>query len=539
MLFESESTKPSVYDQIADLQRKIQLLESDRSAYYESSQSALEKNRQNILQLREENRELQKRVSEAEADEQQFVQSALHGRGVEKDTGPPMSGKAALSKLEHRVASKMKRLNALRHTTLTHQRRLDELKRECLRLEAVGFNQVLSEKEDITLKLRSLQKSLEENQVKCKGAANTMTNYLKLKRHLQEESLTFQGQIDGLEAEIMKYRRELQNVQDMNNKAQLSKEMAFTELQQQEELFYKEHQEKDYLLAIYRKRVQEIKARAEKLDAQRKNVQQDELNNEAESSAAMLAAEMEQSICMFDETLQSMKDATGYTDTQEVMDRYIAQRETHRHLQALKADNAYVLLELKEQKVQLNQQFEDMKYSGETKLSSEQRMLDECEQELLAKQHSCETAKERLSSVVKTLSTIQAGVEHLAEKLKHISLNEPPSDVSPNSEELVVQLLSQCERKVRLLQGKLHGKDLNEIAKDMEEEEFYFMIEKQLPSYNKRVTVAEDQEMGLLTNEDDNEEDEGILSREALKRRSQAMIDAMSNKKTWKMKKGK
>lgn len=109
-------------------------------------------------------------------------------------------------------------------------------------------------------KLRSLQNCLEKNQLKCKEAANIMTNYLQLKRHLQvscgethhdlkdplqmgdndstiflnfffffvwqEESLTFQGQIDGLEAEIMKYRRELQEVQDMNNKAQLSKETA-------------------------------------------------------------------------------------------------------------------------------------------------------------------------------------------------------------------------------------------------------------------------------------------------------------------------
>ncbi|XP_077381739.1 coiled-coil domain-containing protein 151 [Festucalex cinctus] len=536
-MFEAESTKPNIYDQIADLQRKLQLLESDRSAYYESSNSALAKNRQSILQLREENKELQKRVTEAEQDEQQLVQSALHGRGVEKDTGPTISGKAALSKLEHRVASKMKRLNALRHTTLSHQRRLEDLKRECLRLEAVGFNQVLAEKEDITMKLRSLQNCLDKNQLKCKEAANIMTNYLKLKRHLQEESLTFQGQIDGLEAEIMKYRKELQEVQDMNNKAQLSKETAITELQQQEELYFKEHQEKDYLLAIYRKRVQEIKARAEKLDAQRKNVQQDELNAEAECGAAKMAAEMEQSFNVFDETLQSMKDATGYTDTKEVTERYIAQRETHQHLEALKTENEYILQQLKEQKEKLNEEFEAMKYSGETQLSSEQRMLDECEQELVSKQQSCETATVRLSSLVKTLGTIQAGVEHLADQLNHISLNEPPSNVSPTSEEFVVHLLGQCERKVQLLQNKLQGKDLNEITKDMEEEEFYFMIEKQLPTYNKRVTVSEDQEMSLLTNEEENEEEEGILSREALKRRSQAMIDLMSNKKSWKVKK--
>lgn len=43
---------------------------------------------------------------------------------------------------------------------------------------------------------------------------------------LQEESLTFQGQLDSLEAEILKHREELHNMQVMNNNAQLSKEAA-------------------------------------------------------------------------------------------------------------------------------------------------------------------------------------------------------------------------------------------------------------------------------------------------------------------------
>lgn len=44
--------------------------------------------------------------------------------------------------------------------------------------------------------------------------------------NLQEESLTFQGQLDSLEAEILKHREELHNLQVMNNDAQLSKEAA-------------------------------------------------------------------------------------------------------------------------------------------------------------------------------------------------------------------------------------------------------------------------------------------------------------------------
>ena len=43
---------------------------------------------------------------------------------------------------------------------------------------------------------------------------------------LQDESLTFQGQLDSFEAEILKQRDELHNLQVMNNDAHLSKDAA-------------------------------------------------------------------------------------------------------------------------------------------------------------------------------------------------------------------------------------------------------------------------------------------------------------------------
>lgn len=42
----------------------------------------------------------------------------------------------------------------------------------------------------------------------------------------QEESLTFQSILDGLEAELLKYREELNRMQILNNEAQISKKAA-------------------------------------------------------------------------------------------------------------------------------------------------------------------------------------------------------------------------------------------------------------------------------------------------------------------------
>lgn len=62
---------------------------------------------------------------------------------------------------------------------------------------------------------------------------------------------------------------------------------------------------------------------------------------------------------------------------------------------------------------------------------SDQQMLEECEQQLQAQQQRCDAGEERLDWLVKTLGTIRAGVEHLADKLQHITLVNTPTDILP------------------------------------------------------------------------------------------------------------
>ncbi|XP_041790100.1 coiled-coil domain-containing protein 151 [Chelmon rostratus] len=460
-----------------------------------------------------------------------------------------MSGKAALTTLDQRVLSKIKRLNALKHTTQTHQHRLDDLKKEYQRMKPEGSGGAQSadarirKKEEDAMNLRALENNLEKTQFKCKEAENIMINYQKLKSHLQEESLTFQGQLDSLEAEILKHREELHNMQVMNNDAQLSKEAAKAELQQLEELLYKERKERERIIASYRKQAEERKAQADKVDrrAQRTAMQPDELSSEAWRSTPRMAGEEEKAISTFEEAFRRIKEATGVTDIQEIVARFISQKETYQHLENLRGENEKVLQQLKEQKELLNQQFQDMKYSGEAKLSGDQQMLEECEQQLQAQQRRCEAAEERLDWLAKALSTVRAGVDHLTDKLQHITLSEDTAaEASPDSDEFVLQLMTQCELKLQLLQEELQGKDLAAITKEMEEEEFYVRIEGKLPAYNTRVKLPDDQRLDLFNDEEESEEDEAdIVSREALKRQSQLIIDSRSKKKSWKKKKGK
>lgn len=51
------------------------------------------------------------------------------------------------------------------------------------------------------------------------------------------------------------------------------------------------------------------------------------------------------------------------------MERFISQGDTQRHLELLKVENEKTLERLKEEREKLQADFQEMKYSGEAKLS--------------------------------------------------------------------------------------------------------------------------------------------------------------------------
>ena len=73
----------------------------------------------------------------------------------------------------------------------------------------------------------------------------------------------------------------------------------------------------------------------------------------------------EAKISSYEEALAKIKDATGVSDIQEVVDRFLNQGDTKRHLEQLREENTKVVARLKEEREKLQAQFEDLKYSGE------------------------------------------------------------------------------------------------------------------------------------------------------------------------------
>lgn len=83
-----------------------------------------------------------------------------------------------------------------------------------------------------------------------------------------------------------------------------------------------------------------------------------------------LQEEQEEKISSYEEALAKIKDTTGVSDILEVVARFLNQGETRDHLEKLQTEHTQSLARLQEDKERLQAQFEEMKYSGEAKMSS-------------------------------------------------------------------------------------------------------------------------------------------------------------------------
>ncbi|XP_034043332.1 coiled-coil domain-containing protein 151 [Thalassophryne amazonica] len=532
------STNLNEIGQITILQRKLKLLEGEKNAFAESSRAIMQKNTESIQRLKQNNSMLYRKLAGAKAGHAHIIKAVFQDRGTEKEAYRNMTLKEAITALDQSVQTKKKRLNAMKHITQTLERQWDELQKEYQRRkrvcsEAPSTDTRARKHEEDEMTIRDLENHLEKTQLKCKQAENITATYLTLKRQMQEESVTYKGQLDSLEADLQKHREELSNVKAMYKNAQLTKNAAKAELQQQEKRLYKNHKEREQVIASYRK--------VEKNKIQTVSIEPNDLSRELHRSITRMSEEEDEHSSAYEEAYRRLKEITGVTSIQELEEQFTSQQEAGEHLEKIKSENEKILLELKEQELQLNKEFQEMKNSGEGKSLSMQQVQEERKQLLKSVQLRYDTARGRVEHLVKTVNAVRAAVEHLADKLQHITLSEEDavSQESPESGEDVVELLKQCQLKIKLMEKELKGNDLSPIMKEIKEDEFHAKVEEKLPSHSVHVKLPEDprvdqDEHGAAI--EDKEVD--LISREELKRQSQLIAESHIKKKAWKMRKG-
>lgn len=150
-------------------------------------------------------------------------------------------------------------------------------------------------------------------------------------------------------------------------------------------------------------------------------------------------------------------------------------------------------------------------------------MLKEFEAHLNNVETKCSTLKEQNEKSTKTLVRLQTGISHLMDKLARL---KPVQHRNPQT---VGDRLSEAELRLARLVEEIESR-----RSELPETLPINAAPKILPEFNTRVNLSK--EAGGSKSE--SEEDDDVVSRDAMKRNAQMFVDQKTNKKPIKKKRG-
>jgi len=208
----------------------------------------------------------------------------------------------------------------------------------------------------------------------------------------------------------------------------------------------------------------------------------------------MTEAEREK-ISSYEDAFEKIKEETGVNSMNEVVDRYKGQGEKTDRLEQDKKDAQEKIAKLKDEKDNLMKKFEEMKYSGEQKMSEGQRIIEEYEDRLQKEETRRDSARVKMELTSKLLVQVKSDIEHLANKVQYLKATKShvaSTIISPKSDEYLLDMLSVTEEKLVKLYEDLDAQGMNETRQQLKEEGVYFAttLDAKLPPYNTRITLS-------------------------------------------------
>ncbi|XP_077833862.1 outer dynein arm-docking complex subunit 3 isoform X4 [Macaca mulatta] len=502
--FHRDAGKPSVHAQVAELHKKIQLLEGDRKAFFESSQWNIKKNQETISQLREETKALELKLLDL---------------------------LKALEHLDHRLREKVKQQNALRYQVVLRKRRLEELQlQHSLRLLEMAEAQ--DSHTEVAKTMRNLENRLEKARMKAQEAEHITSVYLQLKAYLMDESLNLENRLDSMEAEVVRTKHELEALHLVNQEALNARDIAKNQLQYLEETLVRERKKRERYISECKKRAEEKKLENERME--RKTHREHLLLQSEDTTQDSLHAKEEElrqrwSMYQMEVIFGKVKDATGTAETHSLVRRFVAQGDTFAQLETLKSENEQTLVRLKQEKQQLQRELEDLKYSGEATLVSQQKLQAEAQERLKKEEQRHAEAQDQLERALRAMQVAKDSLEHLASKLVHITVEDGRfvgKELDPQADNYLPSLLGLVEEKLLKLQAQLGSHDVQEMLRHIADREFLASLEGRLPEYNTRITLPLATPKDKFFDEESEEEDNQVVTRASLKIRSQKLIES-------------
>merc|ERR1719230_1342898 len=183
------------------------------------------------------------------------------------------------------------------------------------------------------------------------------------------------------------------------------------------------------------------------------------------------AHEEAQKLQDYQEAWYAIKDATGVTEVNEVIQKFLTQEDTQKNLSNLTKENSATIDKLTEERRQLRMKVEELKFSSGGNVGRRQA-IDDFETHLSEATEKFDRNKGKFERIAKMLIDMKAGIDHLDEKLHPIKLEgDAPLEMS---DENVDEILQRVDVRIQRLISFTapHLDDQNERKRLLDEERY-------------------------------------------------------------------
>ncbi|EKX49393.1 hypothetical protein GUITHDRAFT_85772 [Guillardia theta CCMP2712] len=520
---------PGADDEYAELQKRFQMLENDRKSLFEHTQLEVKKNKEALAKLKKENKELRSTLS-----------------GLMSDQGKSSGKDSEIGKLEQQVQELRRRHDDVRHQCQFRQKELQSLQDKLKDLEK-EMAKLQDDDTPLTRNIRTLENRLDKAMIKYNEAQSIRKTYEQIVKRLKEERIGFDNQLAAIERTLKAKEKDLEELVLMSHDAQHAKEVAKAELLKLEHQLMEEKKQREKELADRRALVQqkvEMNQRLEKRDKMRREMQLVEGGEQADPSESNMKKtlfstafhsalnehvleEEQKKITTYEEAFRKIKDATGVSDVNEVIQKFLTQDETHSNLVVMTKEAQARIDALNEEKAQAKAKVEEIKYSGTGSLGS-RRIVDEFESHLSEANSKCERNKQKYERIAKILINVKSGVEHLADKLEPIQVDQEAVVMTDST---VVEVLAQCEAKLMRLMDIVEGDQQSAQQVDSHaQDKLLASQEVEMPAYNIRIQIPHDADDDSGDDEVEDDDQEDVPDRDQVKKYSSLMLEKANKK---------
>ena len=418
-------------EEIEELQKRLSLLENERKTLFEESNYTLRQNKETLLQLQKEHKDLRTQVKSfnKQTDLESFKQKP-------EETEELIKLRRKLDQSKSLVSARMQQIKTMQ----------DKIKE----ISSDQKGTILSEDAPMMRQIRILENRLDKAMIKYNEAQSIKKTYEQIVKQLKQERVAYDNQLAAIERSLRGKEHDFEELLLLSHDANHAKETAEAELCRFEAQITVERMTRE-------KNVEEKKDEVGKrLDATKRLELADKRKGRDESEPKGFLAkitsgiansafadqrnkEEKQKIKDYEEAFRRIKEATGVHDVNEIIQKFSTQEETLMNLENLRKDHQLKLENLNEVKGDLKRRVDGLKYHNSGEVET-RKQLEDLEEKLARVMKKYEKSKAKHQKILAAIQETKAGIEHIAEMLESIKL-EGQSNIPVNDENIIEALI--------------------------------------------------------------------------------------------------